>query len=340
MIDTIKLRAEDFQIDSSCKIQVQPACFCADTGEVIGETELFRKNGVPVYGSKAFLNTERFHFDINFRGTFIRTEIPDYYSKNNYYSVSGGEFYQFSKLLEKDLREAGIYTDVERANISRLDLFKNGNMKKEPLYYFPVLRSCRGKRVYKRDYGDTVTFLNTQRQACFYDKYNQLASKGVNVSNIPRNTLRAEVRLTNNTVVKRCTGGITNMSELKQYYGTLKKVYEKQLTDMTFRYGTDKPEQLCLFGKDYETLSYFKEQSERTAFSNWIQSEGILNIIQRYGDIENIRHLLKQVFSKQAVSRQIKSLEKKVEALRDIKTEPESFLDLYNEMTDVFIRAA
>ena len=339
MIDTLKLYITDFEITPESPIKVQPGTINLD-GETELEAVLFKTNKGMVKGAKAFLNDSKFRFDINSKGAFLSTEVSRWFGENNFRPISQVQFSEFSESIKKGLEDNGVKTNLENSRLLRLDLFRNGEMQYFPSVYFPVLRSCRGRRVHKRDYGDTVLFHNTRRESCFYDKFLQMDTKGLDVSDIPRNSLRGEIRLKTADTVQRWTGGMKEFSDIKRGFGYLKETYRGQLGDMVFRYGTETPEQLDCFVDDLRTLNFFREKTGKQAFNKWIEAEGILDILERYGDIESVRRLLLQVFTKGAVSKQIKRIEDTVKSLKWLGIGKVRFIDLYNELVETFLKVA
>ena len=106
------------------------------------------------------------------RGIVIEGSLPKYLFGNNLETLTRRATQEAIKSLSDDL-----HLPVERARVCRFDVAQNFLMKRPVIEYLSALN---GARYYKRsDFADreTVTFHNTQRSLCFYDKALELEKK-------------------------------------------------------------------------------------------------------------------------------------------------------------------
>ena len=178
MLDTVKVFIPEYDIASDSSLEVQPARFHAGTGEVLNEHELFRTvSGKKFIGSKAMLNTELFNLDIkpfafapSGVACFCHFSVPKVHNGQNYYSVGEEGTEAVFGLVEKELQKHGFYTNLQEAQFSRVDTFKN-IQPEEPFETYSALFSLlNASRRVKRSYGTTYMVTNSQQEFCVYDK--------------------------------------------------------------------------------------------------------------------------------------------------------------------------
>jgi len=337
MIDTIRLRIDDLKVSRENSLTVQPASFKFD-GEPINEFALFHVDGDLITGAKSFWNTDKFRLDINGHGHFLTTEINKWKDGNSIQDTTLKDWQDIYKPLTAELKAGGIQTELKHSYLSRLDLAHTREMKYSPSLYFPVLYSCRGKRQEKRNYGTTVLFKNTQRQACFYNKFTQLglkAGKG-EIVGIPEKSLRGEIRLLKKRSVLKYTGGMSTFTDIAKGWDHLPNVYQEQLESQIFRYGTDQPEQTELFASEFDLFERLYYEGKNSAMTKYIMMKGIPNV-----DMNLLNRLLETFYSSKTVGRNMLKIEKMVNEVRKAqKRDQTEFNQLYNELLTGFYQKA
>jgi hypothetical protein len=153
MLDTVKVFIPDYSIKPDNNLEVQPARFNAGTGEKLNESLLFQNSsGMNFYGSRAFLNSEKFNLDLKpyafaEHGTacFLHFSVPKVHYGDNYYSVGEQGTEAVFNQVEKELAENGFNCSLKEADFSRIDTFKNIEPE-EPFETYSALFSLLNAR--------------------------------------------------------------------------------------------------------------------------------------------------------------------------------------------------
>ena len=205
MIDTLKVYSHDFAIKDGANLIIQPNTIDYSTGD-IQEVELF-KDGFnrPVYGSKAYVNSDRYNLTIKGMPKggvclFLQMSMPKAYKGENYYPLSDGETQDTLIKVQDDLQDKGIGINLGKSKVSRLDVFKNISASELFSSYVPVFQLLKAKRQLRRDYGTTFLWENTRREICVYDKLIEMENRGIETHRYPANSIRFEYRLKNSGV--------------------------------------------------------------------------------------------------------------------------------------------
>jgi len=197
MIDTIKLFIEDFTVSPQAEITIQPSPYVLGTGELTSDHPLIESEGVSVGGSKAYLNTDRFNLTIQDKSkAFLQCSLPKVIAGDNYKPLNKAEAAQALTKVGQSLWESGFHTDINKSNISRLDIFKNVLIDESFSQYANLFQVLRGKRKLRRDYGSTFLWHNTQEQFCIYDKLEEMRIRKKDTKDYS-DTMRFEHRLLN-----------------------------------------------------------------------------------------------------------------------------------------------
>lgn len=343
MIDTVRLYAgQDFKVSDECQLTVKPANHIPATGETGKEFPLYRFRDQLINGQSAFLNDELVRVDINRNGLIVQTEVPKWFSEktSNFQPVSNSEFSEFRNSLKKRLEGIGINFDFDNAKLSRVDLFKNGEMRKPLSSYFNILSRLDGGKARMKvfDYGaEGVTFGNTQRGACFYDKRLQLEQKGFPVANIPNNILRGEIRFHRSGSVQKNLGGITTFRELQGNFDILNEIYKKQLMGLVFRLGEGKQQELKLIESQDAIMRKMINASKRGVIDRWVGATGAPALLNEFGSISKMRKFISQYFPKGTVSKAMKE----INFLLRVKMESGEVAtndSLYSELVETFCK--
>jgi hypothetical protein len=226
-VDTLRLNLQDYQVDSNANIFISPGLIDYATGEQ-QQTVLFYDGDEPVKGAKAILNTSRYNVTLTNNGAFLQCSVPKIFHGANDRPVTGDQVHQVIDLLQTDLKEKGVHTNLQGAKLSRVDLFKQDTFRYSFLDYVPVFAMLNGKRQQKRDYGTTFLYGNTQRELCVYDKGVERQNSEGNRDVTPTNEVRAELRLLFHRPVMKATGWDT-VTDLVKNYGDLTTVFNSEI---------------------------------------------------------------------------------------------------------------
>lgn len=237
MLDTLKFHTRDFTVKDRAKVSVQPGLVEYSTGEQ-REVALFKDDfSRDVYGQKAFVNTERYNLTIQPMGAgvelFLQTSLPKVIKDDNYSPLTNLETVTALDVIGQDLKSRGVELNLDKCELSRVDLFKNVIGNNDFLSYSPLFALLQSKRQHKRDYGTTFTWSNTQREICAYDKLTEMQSRGMEVSGYPQNTIRFEYRLKNSRVCERELG-FSTVKKLVNNLDDLQKKYKDALSKSIF----------------------------------------------------------------------------------------------------------
>jgi len=289
MLDTIKLLIPEYQIGDTTLLQVQPSQVVAGTGEKLNEHHLFNtSSGKNYYGSRAFLNTDTWHLDIkpfSFSETgtacFLHFSIPKIYHSDNFYSVGEQGAAAVINQVEKELFTNGIHCNLQDAEFSRIDTFKNVNTEEPAECYFPLFDVLNISRTKKVDYGTTYLMGNKQQQFCIYDKLQEMRKRNVDISNYPE-TMRFEHRLLNKQKIKT-TQGFTKVSELfSGGYASLKDKVSSTWKDSLFKYSLE--DVMRIGSKELEQeMKSFEEKHGRNWLSYFLRSYGSYHLAMYAG---------------------------------------------------------
>jgi hypothetical protein len=225
MIDTFQIGIkEDFEI--------------CESNRLIKRTDLNQETGQVFV--KFFFNNEILNLTIDFKGLSVKTNLAKLYGlgENNFYPLGANSFETAIDTLERALDDIGIIADLDKAEIWRLDIFKNVETSKPYGVYKDVLQSLNLKRTSSRQYPDGYLMRNGLREVMFYNKVRELKEKlglgyvrqlGLESENV----VRGELRLLKHKEVKKY--GIEYLKDIPNEWEDLKKIYKKYMSEV-FRY--------------------------------------------------------------------------------------------------------
>ena len=343
MLDTVKVLIPEYDIASDSSLEVQPARFKAGTGEVINEFQLFSTvSGKNYLGSRAFLNTEHFNLDLkpysfSNSGTacFLHFSVPKVHNGQNYYSVGEQGTKAVFNLVEAELRENGFYCNLQNANLSRIDTFRN-ILPEEPFETYSALFSLlNASRRIKRSFGTTYMVTNTQQEFCVYDKLKEMQLHKIDTSPFPE-TMRFEHRLLNKKKINSIIG-FTQVAELfKGGYAVIKDKQKKAWKDNLFKFSVSEVIQLGSQELALE-MENFKSKHGNRWFSYFLKAYGAYHLA-KYAGVEVVE-LAMQNFEpdRMKVWRMRKTLEEAEAELLMFKKEESSkktYASLYRELKE------
>jgi hypothetical protein len=273
MLDTVKVFIPDYSIKPDNNLEVQPARFNAGTGEKLNESLLFQNSsGMNFYGSRAFLNSEKFNLDLKpyafaEHGTacFLHFSVPKVHYGDNYYSVGEQGTEAVFNQVEKELAENGFNCSLKEADFSRIDTFKNIEPEEPFETYSALFSLLNARRGIKRSYGTTFLVSNTQQEFIVYDKLKERELHSLDNSGFPE-TMRFEHRLLNKQKIKSIVG-FTQVADLfKGGYAVIKDKQKESWKQNLFRYEVEEVVQL-----GSKQLAQEMESFERLHGRNWFQ---------------------------------------------------------------------
>jgi len=295
-LDTVHLHLTDYSIAEGNSLTVQPSPFMASTGEKVSEFHLFNDStGREQRGARAYLNVpDKFQltlqpFTRSQAGVncFVQFSVPKVHYGNNYYSVGEEGSQAVFKSIEKEMWQAGIHTDIETADLCRVDTFKNIEPEEEFSVYAPLLGLLKMRRGVDRAYPEGFLLKNTQQQFCVYDKISEMQKRKVDVSHFPAQTMRFEHRCMNKDKVQAIFGFTSVHDLFAGGYQTVKKQQVNQWKKNLFSNTVEEVIQIGA-GMLQEEMRIFKQKFDRNWFDWFLKSYGAYHLAQVAG-IEVVR---------------------------------------------------
>ena len=286
MIDTVKMMLTDYEITEDAEITVQPSSFILSTGAMVEHALFNVKNKGTVYGSKAYANSENWNLTLKpvlgmGTGAFLQLSVPKNHYGSNYYSVGEGGTKAVLNKVENELNDRGIKTNLQEAELSRLDTFKNIEPEEHFSSYYSLFQTLNAKRTTKRDYGTTFLYSNTQQEFCVYDKKEEMRNRKLDTEGLPE-TMRFEHRLLNKTKINSVYG-FTGVKDI--FKGGYEVIRDKQIESWRnnlFKYEAD--EVLVLGSRQIEEeMRAYRERHGRNWLQYYLKSYGSYYLIQNAG---------------------------------------------------------
>jgi len=282
-VDTLKLHLTDFEIDRDAHLLIQYGLFDLATQEQ-EQKQLYKRGDFEILGAKAFLNTQTYNFTLTQYGAFAQFSAPKLFYGHNDESLNADGLAQVTHTLETDLRQNGVRTDLLKADISRLDIFKQEQTRYITSDYRDVFTLLSGRRQQKRDYGESFLFYNSQRETMFYDKQIEQGIRDGLKDLSASHTLRGESRLLTKKAVNR--SGLVTLSDLQKDYDVINDIHSRNMKDIftvkSFESGAD----LYLTSSDVEReLLYIKQLYGTLGLSQvrrYISQYGLKYILENY----------------------------------------------------------
>ena len=331
VIDTLRVRLDRFKVLKGADFTVVPPEVKNKTGEVGGERLLWRDTeGAEVRGRKAYYNGELLNVDVDDYGVQVRCSLPKLFtSSHNFRSLDKREAVEAVEKLQTHLENVvGVKTNLLDAVPTRVDLFRNAVLTYPTNYYFPILANvAEGRRLKKRDYGETVTFFNSQRELCFYDKVYELKKMhNVDVSGFPPNVMRGELRLLKGRVVEKGLR-VEDVRGLLECYDSLPEVYKGELERVVFHHGV----RVRSVGNEIQQLKRMKAEGGRNAGDKVMKTFGYKYFADRYS-VDEFKQIAMEVFSRFTASRMVKRFQEVKLIFGLFDTKEATSEELFNEL--------
>ena len=286
MIDTLKVMLNDYRISSDSEIRVQPASYELGTGTKV-EYPLFETPEQRFYGAKAYLNEDNWNLTLKplaggrAVGAFLQLSIPKNYYGNNFYSVGEKGTEAVLSKVEGELKERGVHTNLQEADISRVDTFKNIEPEEPFSSYYSLLSLLKARRAIQRGYGTTFLLSNTQQEFCVYDKLAEMRERQLETGNLPP-TMRFEHRLLNKQKVQNVYG----LSKVEDIFrGGYQVIREKQVESWKNSLFNFTAEEVVLLGSRQleQEMKKFKEKFPTGWFSRFLKAYGAYYLASHAG---------------------------------------------------------
>jgi len=331
MLDTVKLRLKDYEVRGSNNLRI--STIFNTSGEEQGSCKLFdMSDGTEISGSKAYLNTDHFQLDILGRGSFVKFSVPKVYYGDNYKSVNGDQTKEVINLIQSELKDNGIGTNLFNSDLSRIDMFKQITPE-EPFYnYAPIFRAVNGTSKKLRDYGTTFLWYNGSEQIAVYDKLQEMLINKKDIGGLP-DTIRFENRLMNKRKIMHDLE-FSHTQDLISYYNELEGVYKANLSKSLFMLNDAEFNEVLLSDMEMR-LSYFMDYGGRYWLRKFLMSFGV-DMVERYG-IDNFISIVRRKYVKAEKQRAYR-LKKNVKEMIAVNTvlrkgtPSKTLLTLYNEL--------
>jgi len=341
MIDKIRISTKDYRFSEKANPQIIPFAYYAQEPDAI-EGYIFDIGGKSFYGKKAIWNNDIVNITINpnlgFEAHFNPAVVMH---QNNYYPIKEGEFQESLDIISKTIKDAGFYLDFESANISRLDIAQDRQMKEPFAVYNQLFRLLKAKRANPAEYSTGFYLRNGSREIVFYDKLEQMKDAGKEIPSGASNVMRCEYKLKNKDSVCRFAGIKDIASMRKITFSELSQFYRNSISEFAFSDIPDSKGFAYSHLTETEIMKEFKSAFARNALARY--TEARCNVLQRFGSIEAYeKSLLDAGFHRSYVSRHIKKVLQSLAIIEKVESELgiQSIGRLYAEVREKFVAQA
>ena len=305
MVDTLQLFSTDFQVEELSKWSLHTIAD-RSTGEV-REKEVCNTNllSATIFGDRLI-----FH-----------TSIPKLLYGSSLYEVKQSDAGRAVEALQKELRDncgLKVGDGLKSFGLSRIDFCRNLQVDSYISDYIQALSELKYSRREKVQYkGETLSFRNTNRELCFYDKVKEVRSGKLTpelfevVRDLPNNILRVETRLRKASVVKKEYSGLTVDQILSEKLSTAKLV--KEFNGLT---RSDSEQLQFNFQNNIELVEALREKRSR-AVSKFFEVKGTTQFLSECGHNWNlVKEFLDQVCGKSSAYNWIRKLQQNSAIMR------------------------
>ena len=294
-IDSVHLHIKDYSVTPDTRVEVTPSSYVAGTGELLADFPLYRNTqGKEYRGAKAKLNVNAPAFQMSIlpfsRGgkvsstCFLQFSVPKVHSgsENNFYSVGEGGSQAVFKTIEKELWNCGFHTDLNSAEFTRIDTFKNIEPEEEFSAYAPLFGLLQMRRGIDKKYPQGFLLRNTQQQFCIYDKIAEMKQSKIDVSHFPAMAMRFEHRCMKKVKVK-AVYGFTSVKDL--FSGGYEAVKKQQVPQWKKSLFYHSPEEVIHIGAGQlqAEMQIFKDRYDKKWFEWFLKSYGAYHLAQVAG---------------------------------------------------------
>ncbi len=361
MVDTMKLSFTDFEIDLLAMekasehediyfgIKQRTLTPAEAIHGTVEDLLFYDRNKIPCFGEKAFYNSPVCNVDIYGGLATVQFSAPKVATGNNYYSAGKAETKLSLQQVEKHLSESGIHTDLQGANLIRLDMTKTAETEFPFKTYMPVLGLLEGKRAKeKRAYqAQTMLWGNSSIQACCYDKIAEMQTHQLDTSMFPNNSFRAELRLLNKRKVQS-TLRIQTAEDLLLHYAEVKEQRQQLLKDFLFKTSPEDFHGMLTSSVEKMVRAYISTEKSWW-FQNLLKDFGLLTLLRNV-EVETLLQLYREEKEKagmdrRAVSASTSRLRRQIQkslggVMESLEVEKIPYRQLYEELYNKVVMVA
>lgn len=286
-VDKVSLFTSEFQISPTACLDIQPRPFNLSEGQPEHEPPLFYDTeGRPVFGKKAYRNTDRINLDIQTRGGSPFLTLSFNPNKFRHYFEGTTDTAQMRAQISSvthDLTEAGISLDFESMTLHRLDLMKQRQLSDPLSVHHSVLSTFSARRQASRAYLDTFLIGNKQHQTALYDK--GVEAKVPNMENL----IRCEIRALRARSVSALYGVETLSDLMRTDIEALTEAYNQHLRRNVFTNHIAPKEGIA---SEIRIVEYYLDTSPRNGVNLYLRNRGIEHVFRTFGSVEALTEAL------------------------------------------------
>ena len=301
MIDTLNINTNDFEIDmSKNQCSEYPLTAIRDYNlNPLEETNsnrflMYDKNCNKIYGNGLTLARSAENLNGTLRNTgiikvgkfglannddlylSIQSSVPKFLTGKNFYLANCADIVRYKKELADTLNDMGIYCNLDKMKVSRLDLTKNIETKYNFGTYTPVLKMCNANKNFQSEINastyTTGTGKGKSNQICCYDKLEEISNNG---ELIPQglensNIFRCESKfLKHNTIYTKT--GIQTFSDIQKNYFDLQEVYKNNVQKNLFgNFDKDKLKDFQIWDFQSVLPKFIQENETGKGKKSWV----------------------------------------------------------------------
>ena len=322
MIDTLKVHLEDIEVKDGANLIIQPSPYDVGTGELLADYPLYQDEaGKVISGAKGYINNERWNLTLRAglrEGAFVHFSIPKLINGNNFYPTSREQASEAISQVGRELWDSGVHCEINEGEMSRVDTF--GNIQTEEAYsaYTPLFNLMKAKRQYKRDYGTTFSWMNTQQELTIYDKLEEMRRRGGMTEGYPDRTMRFEYRLLNKRKIQNILG-FSAVKDIPERWDDIGEKYKSAWREHIFRLGVNDVELLA--GEQIESeLRHFKAKFGRNYFDKYLKAFGAYSLSKLVTE-EGLRLALESIERDHNFEARRKKVSRALDVLQQAKRE-------------------
>jgi len=288
-IDKLVLTTKEFSCPTKPKMtpvanvelgeEHDPLIMCED-GIVIATGRLYKDTRKLTYCTNVGIN--KFGLQVTFNPN------KHYHDYKTYSDQS--KLKESFEIVQEELKEIGINTDVSQMQTSRIDVNADAEMSKEYKSFKPLMDAMKGRYMKATPYTTGIEIKNKSASNVFYDK-------GMDVWNrtkkpIPeKNLLRNEVRLLTTKVVQKHTSHfLSSANNIIRHYDYVNELHTNKTKEILKSIGRNGVStQLELeFDRDRHALQTIMDTQKRNKLQYYLSVFGGMEfIIEKYGSIHS-----------------------------------------------------
>jgi hypothetical protein len=335
-LDKLKLWFKSPKISPKSFI-LQPAAVNTITGELVNNHFLFQTtDGEPVYGNKAYFNSEYCNVELHDEAAFVSLSVDKLAGggDNTFPCESKEQAVKVINQAYEHLNDSGFDFDWRHGIPSRIDINRTFQTDKPFRYYPALFVQLNAKYLPKiKDYGvEGCRWQGSSKQIESYDKVSEILKRGAELpAGLPENCMRLEYRVTAGKDACKVFA-VPNAEQLIDKWDEYPAIYERELKNHLFRYGA-KGEG---FENDDKRQKAFNAEYGRQSFQKYLKFRGCSAFVNGYATADDCVHALMRNFGKseKEANREYKKLRELMLIGGALIVERVSFQELYSEIYD------